>query len=181
VPGGNAGHAGGGFNPVEAFLEGLRAQLGHEPKRVIVSLPNVAFIVVRVMLLHGQFNYGKAGILDRTRSRLYTFRAARCLVRDGGFSLRSMRRVPAPLPKVLGVGWLGRLAVSANHLLIRLGRSLFAYQIFIEADSTPDVDFPVRDAEAGTRGGGVTQVARTGWRFRWAARSGASLRSSESP
>ena len=136
----------------EAFLEQLRARLGHEPRRVIVSLPNVAFVVVRVMLLLGQFNYGKAGILDRTHTRLFTFRSARHLVRDGGFRLVRVRGVPAPFPKVLGSGWLGRLAVGANLLLIRLSRSLFAYQIFIEADSTPDVDFLVRDAVATSEG-----------------------------
>jgi SAM-dependent methyltransferase len=130
----------------EEFLARLRSRLGHEPRRVVVSLPNVAFVVVRVMLLLGQFNYGKAGILDRTHTRLFTFRSARHLLRDGGFRLVRTRGVPAPFPKVLGTGVLGRLAVGVNLLLIRLSRSLFAYQIFVEADSTPDVDFLVRDA-----------------------------------
>jgi SAM-dependent methyltransferase len=136
----------------EAFLEQLRARLGHEPRRVVVSLPNVAFVVVRIMLLLGQFNYGKAGILDRTHTRLFTFRSARHLLRDGGYRLVRVRGVPAPFPKVLGNGVLGRLAVGVNLLLIRLSRSLFAYQIFLEADSTPDVDFLVRDAEGASRG-----------------------------
>jgi len=136
----------------EEFLARLRSRLGHDPKRVVVSLPNVAFVVIRVMLLLGQFNYGKAGILDRTHTRLFTFRSARHLLRDGGFRVVRVRGVPAPFPKVLGTGWLGRLAVEVNLVLIRLSRSLFAYQIFVEADSTPDVDFLVRDAEGASRG-----------------------------
>ena len=55
--------------------------------------------------------------------------------------------MPAPFPKILGTGAVGQAAVSANLALIRLSRTLFSYQIFIEAESTPDVDFLVRDAE----------------------------------
>ncbi len=139
----------------EAFLGGLRSHFGHEPRRLVVSLPNVAFVVVRLMLLLGQFNYGKAGILDRTHTRLFTFRSARHLLRDCGFRLRRVRGVPAPFPKVLGHGWLGRLAVAANLALIRLSRSLFAYQILIEADSTPAVDFVLRDSVTASEGGDV--------------------------
>ena len=45
----------------------------------------IAFIVQRLMLLFGQFNYGKAGILDRTHTRLFTFRSISHLLRDAGF------------------------------------------------------------------------------------------------
>ena len=41
--------------------------------------------------------------------------------------------MPAPWPKVLGDGALGRLAVRVNELLIRLSRTLFSYQIFVVA------------------------------------------------
>ncbi len=129
----------------EQFLEQLRAQFDHTPRRVVVSLPNVAFIVVRLTLLLGQFNYGRTGILDRTHTHLFTFRSARHLLRDSGFVIRRMRGVPAPIPKVLGFGWLGRLGVALNLALIRLCAPLFSYQIFIEADSTPEVDFVLRD------------------------------------
>jgi len=52
-----------------------------------------------------------------------------------------VRGVPAPFPKVLGEGQLGRLAVKANQALIALSPSLFSYQIYIEAKTTPNVDF----------------------------------------
>jgi hypothetical protein len=78
---------------------------------------------------------------------LFTFRSIRQLLRDSGFRIQSVRGVPAPFPKVLGDGLLGRAAVAANLGLIRLSKTLFSYQIFIEAESTPDVDFLVRDAQ----------------------------------
>jgi glycosyltransferase involved in cell wall biosynthesis len=132
----------------ERFLEQLRRQFGNQPKRVIVSVPNVAFIVQRVMLLFGQFNYGRQGILDRTHTRLFTFRTIRHLLRDHGFRIASMRGVPVPFEKAFGPGRIARLASWLNCILIRLSKTLFAYQVFVEATTTPDVDFVLRDAVA---------------------------------
>ena len=39
------------------------------------------------MLLLGQFNYGRVGILDRTHTRLFTFRSLRRLLRDAGLRI----------------------------------------------------------------------------------------------
>jgi glycosyltransferase involved in cell wall biosynthesis len=131
----------------ELFLERLRKQFDYVPKTLIVTTPNVAFVVQRLMLLFGQFNYGRAGILDRTHCRLFSFRSIRHLMRDAGFKIKRIRGIPAPFPKVLGTGVLGRMALFGNLALIRLSKTLFAYQIFIEAESTPDVDFLLRDTE----------------------------------
>jgi glycosyltransferase involved in cell wall biosynthesis len=130
----------------ERFLEALRKQLDHAPKKLVLTTPNIAFVVPRLMLLGGQFNYGRVGILDRTHTRLFTFRSIRHLLRDAGFRIKTMKGVPAPFPKALGDGALGRAAVAINLGLIRLAPTVFSYQIFIEAESTPDVDFLVRDA-----------------------------------
>ncbi len=132
----------------EHFLEELRSQFDYEPRTLILTTPNVAFIVQRIMLLFGQFNYGKAGILDRTHTRLFTFRAIQHLLRDAGFKIRKLRGVPAPFPKVFGNGLLGRAALGANVLAIRLSKTLFSYQIYVEAETTPSVDFVLRDATA---------------------------------
>jgi 2-polyprenyl-3-methyl-5-hydroxy-6-metoxy-1,4-benzoquinol methylase len=131
----------------ERFLELLRKQFDNRPKTLILTTPNIAFVVQRLMLLAGQFNYGKAGILDRTHRRLFTFRSIRHLLRDAGFKIETIRGVPAPFPKVFGDGLLGRTAVAVNIALIRVSKTLFSYQIFVQAQSTPDVDFLVNDAE----------------------------------
>ncbi|HEY3494517.1 MAG TPA: bifunctional glycosyltransferase/class I SAM-dependent methyltransferase [Polyangiaceae bacterium] len=131
----------------ELFVDRLRARFSHEPKTVVLTTPNIAFLVQRLMLLLGQFNYGKAGILDRTHTRLFTFRSITHLLRDAGFQIEEIRGVPAPFPKVLGNGILGRSAIGANLLLIRLSKTLFSYQIYVRAKTTPDVDFVLREAE----------------------------------
>jgi len=132
-------------NP-ELFLERLRGQFDYSPKTLVLSTPNIAFWIQRVMLLMGQFNYGRKGILDRTHTRLFTFRTLQQLLLDAGFRITAVRGVPAPFPKVLGLGVLGRFALAVNRFLIRISRSLFSYQIFVVAEATPDVDFVLRDA-----------------------------------
>jgi glycosyltransferase involved in cell wall biosynthesis len=132
----------------EQFLDRLRAQFDYSPKRLVLTTPNIAFAVQRLMLALGQFNYGKAGILDRTHTRLFTFRTLRRLLTDAGFLIVEMRGVPAPFPKVLGHGTLGKVALALNQLLIRASKSLFSYQIFVIAESTPGVDFILQHSKA---------------------------------
>jgi hypothetical protein len=78
---------------------------------------------------------------------LFTFRSLRRLLVDHGFRIREIRGVPAPFPKVFGDGLVGRFALALNRFLIALSPSLFAYQIFVVADTTPNVDFVLHDAK----------------------------------
>jgi hypothetical protein len=41
--------------------------------KLLVSTGNIVFPLTRLLLLAGQFNYGKRGILDLTRSSLFAF------------------------------------------------------------------------------------------------------------
>jgi glycosyltransferase involved in cell wall biosynthesis len=132
-------------NPEDFFVR-LRGQFGHEPKTLILSTPNIAFGAQRISLLFGQFNYGRSGILDRTHTRLFTFRTLRHLLRDAGFNIRVIRGVPAPFPLVTGKR-VGISLLRINEMLIRISRTLFSFQIFVIAESTPSVDFLVAEAK----------------------------------
>lgn len=131
----------------DAFLARLRRQLDHRPRRVILSTGNVAFAGTRFSLLLGQFNYGARGILDRDHSRLFTFRSVRHLLRDAGMRRRELRGIPAPFPLAIGEGRLADALLRLNLALIRVSRAMFSFQIFAVADTTPDLDFLIRDAE----------------------------------
>lgn len=125
----------------EKFLEAFRKKLDFRPRTVVMTTPNVAFVVQRLMLLLGQFNYGKKGILDRTHTRLFTFRSFKQLLKDAGLRICEVKGVPAPFPMVLGNGLLGKLAVNTNLVLIRFSKTLFSYQIYVRAETTPDLEF----------------------------------------
>jgi glycosyltransferase involved in cell wall biosynthesis len=125
----------------EKFLEALRKKFDYRPRTLVLTTPNIAFIVQRVMLGLGQFNYGKTGTLDRTHTRLFTFRSIEQLLKDCGFRIKEVRGVPAPFPKIVGTGLLGKLMIGGNLAAIALSKTLFSYQIYIVAETTPDVDF----------------------------------------
>ncbi len=130
----------------EAFVDELKRQFTHERQTVVLTTPNIAFIIPRLMLAAGQFNYGKQGILDRTHTRLFTFRSIVQLLDDAGLVVKEVRGVPAPFPKALGDNALGRGALALNELLIRASRTLFSYQIFVVAESRPTIDYVLEDS-----------------------------------
>ncbi|HEY1341417.1 MAG TPA: bifunctional glycosyltransferase/class I SAM-dependent methyltransferase [Bryobacteraceae bacterium] len=120
------------LNRPESFLEELRAKLALQASaELLISTGNVACGVTRLMLLLGQFNYGKRGILDITHTRLFTFGSLRRLLRQAGFEILETRGVPAPFPLAIGDNWISRSLLAINQLLIRLSRGLFSYQIFM--------------------------------------------------
>ncbi|MEY4581757.1 MAG: hypothetical protein RL701_6460 [Pseudomonadota bacterium] len=135
----------------EQFLVELRKKFDFKPRTLVLTTPNIAFVVQRLMLLLGQFNYGKSGILDSTHTRLFTFRSLEQLLADAGFRVRVVRGVPAPFPKAIGDNWLGRAALNANLALIKLSKTLFSYQIYVVAETTPDVDFVLAAARQSER------------------------------
>jgi glycosyltransferase involved in cell wall biosynthesis/2-polyprenyl-3-methyl-5-hydroxy-6-metoxy-1,4-benzoquinol methylase len=125
----------------EAFVDALREAMKRaDHARLIVSTGNVGFVVVRLMLLIGQFNYGKRGILDLTHKRLFTFASLRRLFEEAGFEVLESRGIPAPFPLALGDGALGRALVAVNAVLLRLLRGPFAYQIFMVLEPRPTLE-----------------------------------------
>ena len=64
----------------EEFMEELRFATGANARRSFSRRRTSASSVTRLLLLFGQFNYGKKGILDATHTRLFTFRSLRDLL-----------------------------------------------------------------------------------------------------
>lgn len=117
----------------EALLDHIRKASGRKKPTVIISVPNVAFFIIRLRLFFGSFQYGKLGILDITHTRLFTEGSIRALLNQCGYTIHSVAGIPAPYPKAVGHNILGRALLQLNNALITLNRSLFSYQIFIEA------------------------------------------------
>ncbi len=132
----------------EQYLEQHGDQYDYALRKLVLTTPNIAFVVQRLMLALGQFNYGGSGILDRTHTRLFTFRSLRQLLLDAGLRIHQVKGVPAPWPKVLGDGWLGRTAVRLNQLLIGVSKTLFSYQIFVVAECAPKARFILKDSQS---------------------------------
>jgi glycosyltransferase involved in cell wall biosynthesis len=123
----------------ERFMEELRFAARRQRPEVVITAANVGFFVTRLMLLFGQFNYGRRGILDRTHQRLFTFRSLSTLLKQSGYRIIETRGVPAPFPLAVGHGRLSRWLLRVNEWLIGFSRGLFAYQIFLRVQALPSV------------------------------------------
>jgi len=122
----------------EAFLEELRqATADSRSIEIIISTGNVAFVITRLMLLAGQFNCGKRGILDVTHTRLFTFSSLRRALEQAGFEILETKGVPGPFPLAIGDNAISRFLLAANSLMIRCLRGLFSYQIFMRVKPRP--------------------------------------------
>lgn len=111
-------------------LTGLNRYLAAEGK-VVVSVPNVAHIAIRLMLLFGYFKYMDRGILDRTHLRFFTLRSFRRLLAQGGVRVEELVVTPVPLSFLISPWWQGRVFDSVNYLnalSARLLTRLLGYQ-----------------------------------------------------
>jgi len=132
----------------ERFVDELRRAAELCPDvRIIVSTGNVGFFIVRFMLLLGQFNYGKRGILDATHTRLFTFGSLRRLFEQGGFQVIEERGIPGPFPLALGDGFLSRVLLALNRAAIRLSKGLFSYQAYMVVQPRPSLELLLRRAD----------------------------------
>jgi glycosyltransferase involved in cell wall biosynthesis/2-polyprenyl-3-methyl-5-hydroxy-6-metoxy-1,4-benzoquinol methylase len=132
----------------EKFMERLHQAMSAMPAaRLVLSTGNVGFFVTRLMLLLGQFNYGRRGILDMTHTRLFTFTSLRRLLEQSGFRIVEARGVPGPFPLAMGHTRLSRLLVRLNNALIRVSRGLFSYQIYMVLQPVPSLEYLLRNAE----------------------------------
>ncbi|MFL6538887.1 MAG: glycosyltransferase [Chthoniobacterales bacterium] len=121
----------------ETFMDSLRRRMEGSRPEVIVTAANVAFFVTRFMLLIGQFNYSRKGILGLGHRRLFTFRSLRSLLEQAGYQIVEERGVPAPFPLALGENRSSAALLKVNQLLLRFWRGLFAYQICVRAVAMP--------------------------------------------
>ena len=115
---------------------------------IIVSTANVGFLIIRLMLLFGSFNYGNRGILDKTHSRLFTFSSFKLLVTQAGFDIKKISGIPAPIPLVINNNILCNFLLKINKFLILISKTIFSYQIYFEIKPQISIDFLLDQAKS---------------------------------
>ncbi len=134
----------------ENFMDSLRKQTAGRRPEVIITTANVAFFVTRIMLMLGQFNYSRKGILGIGHRRLFTFKSLRALLEQAGYEILEARGVPAPFPLAIGTNFWSSAFLKANQLLLKISRGLFAYQVCIRARALPDSRHLLRETISGS-------------------------------
>jgi 2-polyprenyl-3-methyl-5-hydroxy-6-metoxy-1,4-benzoquinol methylase len=103
---------------------------------MIVSVPNIANITIRLLLLIGKFEYTERGLLDRTHLRFFTRKSARKMLTESGYELlkQKMTIIPVELALAMPQGHpFVRLIQNVVIGLTALMPGLFGYQSFLIA------------------------------------------------
>jgi glycosyltransferase involved in cell wall biosynthesis len=124
--------------------EGVRkiAEILKPGGTLYASTGNIAFLVMRLSLILGQFNYGKRGILDLTHTRLFTIYSFKKLLTNGGFVIKEVHGFGPPIRDMVGASPTLRAADATSGLLARLWPRLFAFSFLIvavKADELEDI------------------------------------------
>ncbi len=122
-----------------AVLKRLLEHLGPDGV-VLVSVPNIAHLAVRLLLLLGRFPRMDRGPLDRTHLHFFTRSTAEELLARSGLTLLECRSSVAPVADIVRPSWLrpARMAHRGQLVLVRAVPGLFTYQWIFMAERAPD-------------------------------------------
>ena len=102
----------------------------------IISVPNIAHLYIRLLLLLGRFDYIDRGILDHTHLRFFTAHSLRALIADAGLAIERFTATPAPLYQVLPASWHRRWLAATHAINAAIARTLprlLGYQFIVLA------------------------------------------------
>jgi len=132
----------------EEFLNSLYEEISKLPEqKLIISTPNVANIFIRIMLLFGNFNYGRRGILDKTHTRLFTLKTFRNIIIDQNFEIEEEFSIPPPFPLAVKSKIISNSLLYIFKNLNFISKTLFAFQFLLVIKSKPSLDFLMKNAE----------------------------------
>jgi 2-polyprenyl-3-methyl-5-hydroxy-6-metoxy-1,4-benzoquinol methylase len=103
---------------------------------VVISVPNIAHLYIRLLLLVGRFDYIDRGILDDSHLRFFTQRSLRALLADAGLTVERFTATPAPLYQILPASWHKRWVAATHAVNAVVARGLprlLGYQFLVLA------------------------------------------------
>ena len=104
--------------------------------RFIISVPNVAHLAIRLMLLFGKFPKMERGILDKTHLQFLTKDTALDMIRAAGLQPEKVSCTGVPLDELWKNGegkLLYKLMIRMQHLALAIAPRLFGFQWVILA------------------------------------------------
>jgi glycosyltransferase involved in cell wall biosynthesis len=108
--------------------------------KLYISTANIAYFPLRLMLLLGQFNYGKRGILDKTHKRLFTIRSFRKLLIQYNFEIEYIKGFSPPVADLISSNKFMRFVEKLHALLSSCFPKLFAYNFLVVARRMDDIN-----------------------------------------
>ena len=104
------------------------------------STANIGYIIMRLTLLLGWFNYGKKGILDQTHHRLFTIRSFKRLLKNSGFRILTTKGFGPPIVDAFGDSIFWRTVDHICWALARIYPRLFAFNFLVIAKKVLSIE-----------------------------------------
>jgi O-antigen biosynthesis protein len=123
-------------------------QLLAKDGRLLISVPNVAYVGLLGELMCGEFEYRTEGLLDNTHLRFFTRRSLLRFLKDAGWQALALETVERDLPDSEFKADFVRLPPSVSRHLLTLPDAL-TYQFIVSATvaNANDVSQPLRTVD----------------------------------
>lgn len=82
--------------------------------KILFSIPNMAHVAIRLLLLKGNFEYTETGLLDKTHLHYYSLDEVYRVFQEAGFNIDHIDFVEQDYPKVVIEDWLNELGLTGN-------------------------------------------------------------------
>jgi 2-polyprenyl-3-methyl-5-hydroxy-6-metoxy-1,4-benzoquinol methylase len=108
--------------------------------KFIISLPNVAHLAIRMMLLFGKFPKMERGILDKTHLHFFTKDTALDMLSKAGLRAERVSCTGVPLDELWKNGegkLLYKFMMKSQHFALAIAPRLFGFQWVILASRAP--------------------------------------------
>lgn len=90
--------------------------------RVLFSIPNMAHIATRLMLLSGRFERGETGLLDKTHLHFYTLDEVKRVFNDAGYDIKKLAWTDYYVPKTFIKEALAKVGLRPTEAFYALAR-----------------------------------------------------------
>ncbi len=116
-------------NP-EKLLKSFKKYLKNDGK-IIISVPNIAFLSIRLALLRGKFDYQKTGIMDESHLHFYTKKTLIDLITKCGLRIIDFDTASGFSQITLIGKYLNRIPKYWQYKITKLFPTLLGYQFII--------------------------------------------------
>jgi 2-polyprenyl-3-methyl-5-hydroxy-6-metoxy-1,4-benzoquinol methylase len=126
--------------PVPVGVLKKLAEATTDDAKFIISVPNVAHLAIRLMLLFGKFPKMERGILDKTHLQFLTRDTALDMLRQAGLRAERVSCTGVPLDELWKAGegkLLYKLMTKSQHLALAAAPRLFGFQWIFLASKAP--------------------------------------------
>jgi len=132
-------------NNLDVFLQSLRKKINAYPKiEIIISAGNICFFITRIMILLGQFNSGRRGILDIEHRNYFSALSLVKFLDYQGFTVLEKNYLPGPYPLAIGLNCFSKFLLNSNNLLAKIMPNLFAYQVLFIIKAKPQISWLIK-------------------------------------